>query len=102
MAVHDLSDVHANRKTLRQLVDKTLKRQNVDEWTALTSGPSPVIKKVPNASNATGHVFYRECEAVVGDCLAGETFESLWWIGVPSFLLTMTWWNWNYIRKSPA
>jgi hypothetical protein len=84
-AVRDLSDTYASAKALRSLAN-----------TALVSGSTERTE-----SSALGDAFYHTYDDAVGDCRAGDTFQSLWWVGVPSFLLAFFWWNWKYI-KSPV
>jgi hypothetical protein len=87
-AVRDLSDISNNTGTLQRLVDDTLQH-----------GVPPMFRYRTAAEGALKYHFYDEYYGAVDDCLAGETFESLWWIAVPSFLLTLVWWNWYDIKK---
>jgi hypothetical protein len=88
MTVHDLSDTDPSANNLPQLADAALKYGST-EW--------------PGVENTTlKKAFYDAYYNAVGDCRAGDTFKSLWWIGVPSFLLTLAWWNWNYIKRFTA
>ena len=83
-AVRDLSDTHANTKTLGSLAD-----------TALMYGSTKRTEN-PKLDDA----FYSAYDDAVGDCRAGDTFKHLWWVGVPAFLLAFLWWNFKYIKRS--
>lgn len=88
-AVHDLSENLPKAKILPWLVNNTLKNGH-------PSGPfTPSGNKEEQALKIA---FYDEYDNDVGGCLAGYTTNSLWWIAVPSFVLTLAWWNWNYIK----
>ena len=91
-AVRDLSDIYNNTSALQQLVHD-----------ALQNGAPSAVATPTDANTALRYNFYNEYGGAIGDCLAGETFGwSLWWIGIPSFLLTLAWWNWKYIRSLTA
>ena len=85
MAVHDLSDAHANASAgnLGQLVDDALKNGST-KW--------PGVK-----NTALKDAFYTAYYNAVGDCRAGDTMNNLWPEGVTSSLVTLAWWHWNYI-----
>jgi MYXO-CTERM domain-containing protein len=89
-AVHDLSDSLSDAKLLSQLVDKTLKH-------GYPSGPHKVSGPTEE-DQALRIAFYDEYDNDDGACLAGYTTNSLRWIAVPSFLLTLAWWNWKYTK----
>jgi hypothetical protein len=97
--VKKISHIDANKSSL-QLDSKKSFLQNLIDNT-LASGHSTVTD-TPTGEGALEYVFYHQYDTTVGDCLAGETFQSLWWIGVPSFLLTLAWWYWAYIEKFTA
>ena len=82
-AVGDLRGVGASPGTLSRLVGHVL----------MTGAPEPPVEKVGDTNAAMRNAFYDEYRTAIGDCLAGNTFEQLWWIGVPFFLLTFAWWN---------
>lgn len=100
-AVRDLGDIPGNGKALQRLVLVTLNRQSGDAWSALTSGDDPVIwGGTPAHTSALGFAFVHQYKASVDDCLAGETFESLWWVGPPCFLLALGWWYWDAMKEA--
>ena len=86
-AVHDLNDFALNKSALSGLIITALNDER------------PHVTEIPkDPDGALQYAFYRQYDVTIGDCLAEATFKSLWWIGVPSFLLTMVWWYWKYIR----
>jgi MYXO-CTERM domain-containing protein len=100
-AVHDLNDRLPNVKSdkppsdkrdknLQHLVDDTLQNGH-------PSGPFTATGSTEEAQ-ALKITFYDEYDDALGNCLAGYTTNSLWWIAVPSFVVTLAWWNWNYIK----
>ena len=82
-AVHDLSGTSSDPTTLSVLVGNALKN----------GAPDPTVEDVETADAAMTNAFHDEYESAIGDCLAGETFEQLWWVGVPLFFLTLAWWT---------
>lgn len=46
-----------------------------------------------NEKDSLGSAFQHAYEDAIGGCLAGEAFESLWWVGVPLAVLTLVWWE---------
>ena len=91
-AVRDLNDTHARKNLLRQLIEETL--QPGSRLPKVTEPTDPATK---TADAAVKFAFHHEYDAVLGDCLANETLNSLWWIGISSALLTLVWWGWNLI-----
>jgi len=104
MAVRDLSEtdvknisqVDRNQSPLQLDADKSFLQNLIDNTLA---GGHPTVSDTPTGEGALEYAFYRQYDTAVGDCLAGATFQSLWWIGVPAFLLTLAWWYWAYIGK---
>jgi hypothetical protein len=91
-AVRDLTDIYPDtRPLLHQLAGDTLQNGHP---------PGPFTVYGSTAARALKIDFYDEYDGAIGDCLAGYTFNSLWWIGIPAFLLTFAWWNWDYIKNS--
>lgn len=96
--VHDLNEARAQKNLLQGLIDDTLLH-----GTLQTQEYQPMARilkdadKIPRADAAVRYVFYREYESVLGDCLANETLNSLWGIGVFCVLLTLIWWSWNLV-----
>jgi hypothetical protein len=96
MAVRDFNDISVTKSNnrnsikspLQTLIDNTL--QNGDQ-------PLNGVPYVPDI--ALQYAFYNQYDAAVGNCLAGETFDSLWWAGVSAFVLTLAWWYWAYLKK---
>jgi uncharacterized membrane protein YeaQ/YmgE (transglycosylase-associated protein family) len=77
-AVRDMSDVYGRNK-LNQLAK--------DAFEHGSTASSPV------GDTPLGVAFYDAYGGTVGDCLAGQTFDILWWIGIPFSILTLAWWN---------
>jgi Flp pilus assembly protein TadB len=84
---HDLSNTYTSAGTLQRLVNDALRHGSTERPDAIDTPLS--------------HTFYNAYGEAVGDCRAGDTFEKLWWIGIPSGLLTLAWWNWEYIKRFP-
>lgn len=93
-AVRDLTDIYPDTKPLlQQLVGDTLQNGH---------SPRPFTVYGSTAAQALKIDFYDEYNGAIGDCLAGYTFNSLWWVGIPASLLTFAWWYWDYIKTFPA
>jgi uncharacterized membrane protein YeaQ/YmgE (transglycosylase-associated protein family) len=87
-AVRDMSDVERDKKRLNHLVNAALLKGSTED--AGIGGDN------------LGVAFYGAYEAAVGDCLAGQTFDILWWIGIPFSILTLAWWNLDSRAMSTA
>ena len=75
--------------TLQQLVDDTLK----------SGHPSGPFKVYGNTEGQALQIdFYDAYGDALGNCLSGYATNSLWWVVVPSFALTLIWWYWRFIR----
>jgi hypothetical protein len=92
----DLSDIDATKRSGFDSTKTPL--QYLIEHTLL-HGDQTVTGESVVPDTALQYAFYHQYDATVGDCLADETFEILWWVWVASFLLTLIWWYWNYIKK---
>jgi hypothetical protein len=94
MAVRDLNVNRTGNGLLRDLINERLNPGNQQ------SG----VTKQTNA--AVRFAFHDEYESAIGNCLAVETADSLWPIGLSCAALTLLWWNWNLIplliRRFPA
>jgi len=84
MAVADLSDIDASASNLHLLANDVV---------IYGSTARPFVE-----DTTLSDAFYNAYDEAVDDCLAGDTFESLWWIGVPFFLLTLIWWNLSRLK----
>lgn len=92
-AVRDLSDIDGDMSALQKLINYTWENGHV------TGQPTNVNDPV------LSYAFYNQYDATVGDCLAGDTFNNLWRIAVPAFLLALVWWYYYVLngitRKEP-
>ena len=55
-----------------------------------------------NIDSLISYAFYHQYDATIGDCLAGDTFNKLWRVALPAFLLALIWWYWNVRNRRPA
>lgn len=91
MAVRDLSatmprtdgasGTGASSTPLSTLVQKTL------------VGGTKYLDRNISENDSLGGAFQNAYEDAIGGCLAGEAFETLWWVGVPLAVLTLFWWR---------
>jgi hypothetical protein len=76
--------------TLQYLVDHTLEHGH----------PSGRVMVYGNTEGLALQVdFYDAYEDALGNCLSGYATNSLWWVVVPSFALTLIWWYWRFIKE---
>jgi hypothetical protein len=76
--------------TLQNLVDDTLQNGH-------PSGPVTVYGNTEGLALQID--FYDAYDDALGNCLSGYVTNSLWWVVVPSFALTLIWWYWRYIKN---
>ena len=88
-AVHDLSDKLPNVNILQDLVEGTLQQGRPSE---------AVTGDEPTEVRALKLAFYDKYDDALGNCLSGYVTNRLWWVAVPSFVLTLIWWYWGYIK----
>ena len=96
--VSDISYVDPSKNRLKNIDRRHKKFLQILIDNTLTSGHQTVTD-TPTGEGALEYAFYHQYDVTVGDCLAGETFDSLWWVGVPIFLVTLAWWYWKGIRS---
>lgn len=89
-AVHDLSDKLPNVNILQDLVEGTLQQGRPSE---------AVTGHEPTEVQALKLAFYDKYDDALGNCLSGYVTNRLWWVAIPSFVLTLIWWYWRYIKK---
>jgi hypothetical protein len=92
MAVRDVNDIRARKNLLQELIDETLNPGQQPSKAAKSTDAN-----TRTADAAVRYAFHHEYESVLGDCLANETLNSLWWIGISCAVLTFVWWSWNLI-----
>jgi H+/Cl- antiporter ClcA len=97
--VKKISHIDPNKSPLQLDSEKSFLQNLIDNTLA---GGHPTVTDTPTGEGAVEYAFYHQYDTTVGDCLAGEVFQSLWWIGVPALLLTLGWWYWKYITKFTA
>jgi MYXO-CTERM domain-containing protein len=94
--VHDLSDIKVSNNQSNKLAVQ-LNKLVVYTWKNGHKANKPT-----NIDPLISYSFYHQYDATIGDCLAGDTFNKLWWIALPAFLLALIWWYWNVRNRRPA